>query len=309
MRNINIFLLDKEKIMEPLKIKIFLFGTMPFEINLERIKKWHSSLFKIDEIKTIKDEERIFLPDGALNSGAGIDISKQTIELILNKFEFIRHDELININLIVGYIDLGDNWFLCSLKDFEMSNTIILSYQQIYDELVRNNIPLENLILSALYTYSIIFLKNSELPTRIEEEKIMHLDTRGCLFDFTNDVTDVKFYTNYPIICTHCQKEILCDDINLKKINKELQRIRKTFFYRLYENIKNNILIYVLLTSCFSALLTKATTSSTYINLFDIVVTCVLGVLSVGLLTFVIIRSKISKRNRYSHNKKLKNSK
>ena len=88
--------------MEPLKIKIFLFGTMPFEINLERIKKWHSSLFKIDEIKTIKDEERIFLPDGALNSGAGIDISKQTIELILNKFEFIRHDELININLIVG---------------------------------------------------------------------------------------------------------------------------------------------------------------------------------------------------------------
>lgn len=285
--------------MKQLKIKIFLFGTMPFEINLDKIRRWRSSLFKVDDIKTIKDEERIFLPDDALESKT-IDISKQTIDLILNKFEFIKHDELIDINLIVGYMDLGNDWFLCSLKDYKMENTIILSYQKIYDELIQNNIPLENLILSAIYTYSIIFLKNNRLPTRIEEMKMMHLDTRGCLFDFTNDVTDVKFYTNYPIICSRCQETILCEKINIEKINKELQRIRKTFFYRLYENIKSNILIYALLTSFISALLTKATTSSTYTNLIDFIIMCLLGGLSVILLLIVFIRSKITKYNHYS---------
>lgn len=301
--------------MKQLIIKVYMFGKMPFEINVKRIKCWSSSLFKIDVIKTIKDEARIYFESDGFDNIKPIkdeegssfqsnefnaDISKQTINLVLENFKFIKHDELVDINLIVGYMDIGDDWFLCSLKDKDMENTIILSYHKIYDELVQNNIPLENLILSAIYTYSLIYLKNGRLPTKAEEMEMMHLDTRGCLFDFTNDVTDVKFFANYPIICPYCQVAILPDNIDIKKINKELRRIRKNFFYRLYENIKSNILIYVLLTSFLSALLTKATTSSTYTSLHDIIIMCALAVASAILLVAAIINAKKIVLNHYS---------
>ena len=287
--------------MKKISIKVYFYGPLPFSINTSKIKKWRSSLFEISEVLSINDEERIYAKDTSKEI-EDIDIKDQTIELVKNIFDFIKYDKLVDINLIVGYIDLGNNWFLYSLKDDNMANTIILSYQNIYDELIQNNIPLENLIISSLYTYSLIFLKNNGLPTKEEERSIMHFDTRGCLFDFTNEVTDVKFYTNYPIICRHCQQQVFNEKINIKKLNNELKRIRKTFFYRLYENIKNNILLYILLTSCFSTFLTKLTSVNTYSKKEEIILTIIFGSLSLVLILYVWISSLIKKRRHYSQN-------
>lgn len=90
-----------------------------------------------------------------------------------------------------------------------------------------NHIPVENIVLSSLYTYSLYYLTHKNLPTQEEERKIMHIDTRGCLFDFTNKTYDVIFYCNQPIICSHCRETYLIDD---RIINKELKKIRKSFF-------------------------------------------------------------------------------
>lgn len=291
--------------MNKLKIKIYIYGPLPFFLNISKIKRWHSSIFVIKDVLTINNEKRIYIKDPTKQIDK-IDIVQQTQKKIEDTFEFITHDELTDLNLIIGYVDLGENWFLYSLQDNGMSNTFILSYQSVFDELNKNNIPLENLIISSLYTYSLCFFKYNALPTKVEEKKIMHFDTRGCLFDFTNKSADVKFYTNYPIICPYCQKSIsennIDANINIKNINKELRKIRKSFFYRLYENVKSNIMIYIVLTSCFTEFLTKVTTNSTYTNLHDIIIMVVLGSISIMLIIYVYISSIINRNKRYSQN-------
>lgn len=291
--------------MIKLKIKIYIYGPLPFSLNISKIKKWHSSIFIIDEVLTINNEKRIYPKDPTKQIDKS-DIVRQTQKKIKDTFKFITHDKLSDLNLILGYVDLGEDWFLYSLKDNGMANTFILSYQYVFDELNRDNIPLENLIFSSLYTYSLYFLKYNALPTKVEEKRIMHFDTRGCLFDFTGSSSDVKFYTNYPIICPHCHKNIIDNDIdkkvNIRKINRELQKIRKNFFYRLYENVKGNTITYIILTSCFSEFITKVTTSSTYSNFYDIIIMVVLGSISIMLIIYICISFFIMRKKRYSQN-------
>lgn len=207
------------------------------------------------------------------------------------------------MNLIITYVDLGEGWFLYSLKDSGIDNTFILSFMSIYEVLSTNHIPLENMVISALYTYSIIFTKENSLPTKTQEEKIMHLDTRGCLFDFDDNVVDVKFYADCPIICLHCQESMIdSKKVDIKQINKELKRIKKSFFYRLYEDIKRNIIIYIVLTSLCSVLLTKITSMSTYDQYADIVLTIAIAGICLILFTYMFISSCIRKRKHYSQN-------
>ena len=229
------------------RIKIFIYGMLPFEINLSKIKNWRSAFFDVINIQYIKCDQRIY----ANNSSKPInesDIPQKTMESICQNFEFIAHDELVDFNLIVAYAELGNRWFLFSLKKYGMGNSIILSLKNVYDELLKNNIPIENMILSALYTYSLVFIKNGALPSPEEEREIMHFDTRGCLFDFTDSITDVKFYTNCPILCSRCINTMLCEDVDIIKLNRELKKIRNNTFYRLYESVKKNILLYIILT-------------------------------------------------------------
>lgn len=289
--------------MEPsYKVKIFVYGNLPFSLNLNKIKKWKSTIFEVTDIKTINDEERIFTN----SSQATIDqqeIIDKTLKSIKDNFEFIQHDKLVNINLIVSYVNLGEGWFLYSLKDLGISNTIILSYYDIYNTLITNHIPVENAIISALYTYSLLYLKINSLPTKQEEKECMHLDTRGCLFDFTSQINDIKFYTDCPIVCKYCQSHILeQSELDIKKINKELNKIKKSFFYRLYENIKNNTLIYIVFTFCMSTFITKITSISTYNNKWDIIITAAFGCISLLLLLFVVCSSHYKKKKRYSQN-------
>ena len=294
--------------MKRLKIKIFIYGMLPFEINLSKIKKWRSVIFDVIDIQCIKCDQRIYTNDSSKPINES-DIPQKTMESICQNFEFISHDELVDINLIVAYAELGNRWFLFSLKKYGMDNSIILSLKNVYDELLKSCIPIENIILSALYTYSLVFIKNGALPSPEEEREIMHFDTRGCLFDFTDSISDVKFYTNCPILCSHCINTMLHEDINIKKLNKELKKIRKNTFYRLYENVKENILLYIILTSCFSTFITKITSTATYENAIDILIAFLLGGASIALLLYVLISSKISMRRHYSQNIKSQRTK
>ena len=168
--------------------------------------------------------------------------------------------------------------------------------------LITEHIPIENAIISALYTYSILYSKINDLPTKQEEKEYMHIDTRGCLYDFTSQINDIKFYTDCPIICKYCQSHIFKQsELDIKKINKELKRIRKSFSYRLYENIKNNTFIYIILTFCISTFITKITSTSTFNNYWDIITT-IFGCISLSLLLFVLCSSYLRKQKRYSQN-------
>lgn len=288
--------------MRLLKIKIYVYGPLPFSLNLDKLKKWKSSIFQVTDIQTINEEDRIYTDKPQINIDQQ-NISELIRTTIIDKFNFIKHDQLTDMILIISYVDLGNDWFLYSLKDSGIDNAFILSFVNIYEVLCENNIPLENIVISSLYTYSLVFVNENGLPTQEREREIMHLDTRGCLFDFTNNISDVKFYANLPVICLHCQKELIdSKQLNIKQINKELKKIRKSFFYRLYEDIKRNIITYLILTSLSSVFLTKVTSLSTYSNPIDIILTIGLAIICLFFILLVSISSYIRNRKHYSQN-------
>ncbi len=105
--------------------------------------------FRHKNVDIVEDNERIFADDTS-DYDNDMYISKRTLDSIVKTFKFIKYDELVDIVLIIKYVNIGDNCFLFSLRDYDINNAIILSNHQI---------PTENVIFSSLYTYAIL-IKN-----------------------------------------------------------------------------------------------------------------------------------------------------
>lgn len=93
--------------MELLKIKIYMYGPLPFSLNIHKIKNWKSSFFRIIDIQTINKKERIYTDTTDSNDNKQ-NISTHIRNKIIEKFDFIRYDKLVDINLIITYVDLGE---------------------------------------------------------------------------------------------------------------------------------------------------------------------------------------------------------
>lgn len=46
--------------MEQIKIKIYVYGSLPFSVNWNKIRKWSSTIFQIIDITTAFDNKNIF---------------------------------------------------------------------------------------------------------------------------------------------------------------------------------------------------------------------------------------------------------
>lgn len=109
--------------------------------------------------------------------------------------------------MVVTYIHLQDEWYSKVLQLESGQKVVVLSYADIYDPLCAHLIPMENLLISTLLTYILMYYDHKkQLPTEEDERKDMHYDTRGCLMDFCIDNTDVIFSAEKPCLCAECQK-------------------------------------------------------------------------------------------------------
>jgi hypothetical protein len=153
------------------------------------------------------------------------------------------------------------------------NNCVGISLYGINDILLTDNIPIETFIIRQIYEiYAFSLIGN------ISSDKIynlVHLDTRGCLFDMNGDKTDILYNTESPIICNSCHQIFNTRQVSSKAIGiltKELKTIRKPKILALEKYIKKHPFISVLLSSIIGAIIARLIN-----DIFDIVLKLILN--------------------------------
>jgi len=210
--------------MSKLRIKVINWGIFPFPFDEKKIENWKSNIFEIcGEIET----HRINIK----SDGVYHEFSDKSI---LNDLPKPGECDFL---VAITNVPLELNWFTRRIG----VKTVIFTYSELNDLLEIRNIPLENLALRLLYSFSIIYKRfGNSFPLSSETTNFTHSDTRHCLFDFNGIKTDVIYSAVKPILCDECysklQKEKLSKN-TLDQIRKELKKINKKPYTRIKEFI------------------------------------------------------------------------
>jgi len=220
-----------------IKIKIGKIGHLPFSLNWERIKKWESDVFEI-----IGEVEEYHFRENANTPSWGYSDSILEKELPKNT----EADFFIGIT----YVPIEDNYYSRRLS----SNRIVLSYFEIYNILMQEHIPIENFVLREIYGYILIYLRNNKKIPIQSEPVGFHDDDRGCIFDMNGNKANIVFSLDRPKICDECAEKIRTDrvsDTYIKRIKKEILRIRKERFYQIITFIKAEPILSIIISALF----------------------------------------------------------
>lgn len=209
-----------------IKLKLIILGNLPFGFNVSKIENWKSDLFEI--IKPIDKHSITNNSDGKEWDFSDINIEQQLP---------INFDG--NILIALTNVPLESNYYSRRLSN----DRVCITFNEMSDILKNENIPIENLILRLLYSYTLAYLshKNS-LPTNIEFSSFTHDETKGCLFDMNGIKKDVIYSTNKPIICSFCIEKLKLHKVSENKIansQDEIKKIKKKLYFRIVDFIKN----------------------------------------------------------------------
>jgi len=225
--------------MDKLKIKIIRLGYIPFDIDFKKIIKNKSLLFDVD--KYINDYILDKNSDGG-NWGYSDDILEKAIPNLQDNINFI---------FCICNVPLENNYYSRRLKN----NKIIFTLFQMAEILKSENIPIENLILMKLYSYSFVYkMYNNRIPSKSEKTSFAHDETKGCIFDMTGYKSDVIYSCYNPIICDDCYHNLSKSKIPIdiiKKVRKEIKRIKKKLFYKLFDFVKNHPILSIIISFIF----------------------------------------------------------
>lgn len=247
-----------------LKAKIYIAGQLPFQFNFSKLKRHKSRLFKIehrpeDYIDIINNHISLEETIAQSITAAALKQESQTVlEYSLNNYKF--NDNFDTINMVVTYVHLQDEWYSRVLELQSGQKVIVLSYADIYTSLFTHLIPLENVLVSTLLTYILMYYAyGRHLPDEETERKYMHYDTRGCLMDFCIDNTDVIFSAEKPCLCAECQKRYITNPLlnpsKARRIEKEAKKIRKNWIYRIKDFLLYHPVLSITISAVFAILL------------------------------------------------------
>lgn len=218
--------------MNKIKVKILQYGNLPEPINYDYIKKFKSSLFEITNY------ERFPLP----NIQNGFDyctyLDKHWEDLVK------ATDDTLTIVLTNAFLE--NNHYARHLSN----HRIIFSFSLIYKYLRNAHICFENVILKALYEYTIIF-ETEALCKGYSYTGIWHNETRGCLFDTDGYLEDICITCREPQICDVCKGELLKSGISIDKIEtagRELKKLKISWVYRVLEWIERHPIYSIIIT-------------------------------------------------------------
>lgn len=227
------------------KVTLATIGHMPRDFDRKKVKKWQSSVFELaDEIESYS------LPCDS--DGPEWEFSDSALEMVLpDKFDG---------NFLIGIVNvpLQHNWYSRRLSN----NRVVFSFHEIRYFLMSENIPLENIVLRALYAYTLLFNKSGgRIPDYGEKGiEFTHDETRGCLFDFNGLKSDIVYSCHRPIICQECVERLRnkrISDETIEKCSEEIKKIQKDMFYRISDFIKHHPLRSLAI-SIFSAIILGA---------------------------------------------------
>jgi hypothetical protein len=222
--------------MSKVKIKLTFLGHVPYALDIKRIEKWESELFEIvkpiDYYSITKDSD-----------GPNWQFSDECIESQLPK------DFDGDILIAVTKVPIQKNYYARRVAN----NRICLTFHEMSDVLQYYNIPLENLIFRVLYSASLVYKRyGNRIPESHEETHFAHDETRGCIFDMNGIKSEIIYSTNRPQLCSSCIEVLKTEKIEanlLANIQKELRKIKKSFYYQVTDLIKAYPVWAIILTS------------------------------------------------------------
>ncbi len=112
-----------------------------------------------------------------------------------------------NADIFIGitYVPIEDNYYARRLSN----NRVVFSYFEMAEIISNKNLPLENLLLRMLYSYSLIYMRyGNRMPLQSENTNFAHDDTRGCIYDMNGIKSDVVYSLDKPIICDECTTKL-----------------------------------------------------------------------------------------------------
>lgn len=211
--------------MPKTKITVATIGSLPVDFKVQKIKSLKSSVFEI-----VDGIESYALPNKS--DGENWQYSDAKLDTALpNEFsgEFL-------VGIVSVPLEL--NWYTRRLT----GNRIVFTFHEIKDILRESNIPLENMIYRVLYSYLLLYKRNSHrIPSVYEETSYTHDETRGCLFDMNGIKEDVIYSCNNPIICSDCVARLTQERVSNETISScqnEIKKIKKARFYQIADFIK-----------------------------------------------------------------------
>lgn len=222
--------------MSKVKIKLTFLGHVPYALDIKKIENWKSELFElvkpIDYYAISKDSD-----------GSNWQYSDENIESQLPK----SFDG--DILLTVTKVPIQNNYYARRVGN----NRICLTFHEMSDILMLNNIPLENLILRVLYSASLIYKRyGKRIPASHEETHFAHDETRGCIFDMNGIKSEIIYSMNKPQLCSSCIEVLKNEKVEsnlLNQIQNELKKIRKSFYYQIADLVKDYPIWTILITS------------------------------------------------------------
>jgi hypothetical protein len=134
--------------MDKLKIKVISWGQLPFKFDKKKIENWKSDIFEINgsiETHHINQE-----PDGQFHEFYDETILKDMPDLLNSDFM-----------IAITNVPLELNWYSRRISD----KIVCFTFFELADILRPNNIPIENLALRLLYSYSLIYKRFGTIPS------------------------------------------------------------------------------------------------------------------------------------------------
>lgn len=213
--------------MEPINIRISVLGQLPDDLDLKRVLRWQSSVFRLNSsVESFQLIEDASGPDW------------QYTDAQLSRYLDRPFDEHFHVILVT--ITLEQNWYVRRLS----GNRLVFSFHEVAEILRFYNIPIHNLVLRVLYAATLIYRRfGGRIPEANESTNYAHDETRGCLFDMNGSKLDIVHSCHMPIVCEYCVAELKRVQVSnemISKVQSEITRIRKPFFHRIADFVRRH---------------------------------------------------------------------
>ena len=230
------------KVFNVVRVKLIFIGDiLYYELDRRKITGWKSSLFEINP--------RIDLHPLTANADTpDWGYSDKTLQKTLSALQRGEAPADVDITIFILDVRIEDNYISRILPQ----NSILLTYHQMKEILRKECVPLENLLLSHIYYYSLLFrIKQGEYLMPSDEFTMAHVATRGCLFDFCGEKEDCVRSCVSPILCPSCIAHLQEHGLpvnEVEQVQRELKRIRRTFYDSARMFLNNHPYLSMLLT-------------------------------------------------------------
>ncbi len=224
--------------MKRIKIKIAQLGYIPFPISHKKITSWKTDLFEVSS----EIGQFTFQMDSDIDFWG---YSDQTLENELPAepgYDFL---------LTITNVPLQEEYYARRLSH----NRIVITLKEVSDILRKENIDFENYIIRNIYRYLFVYLMyGKRIPLMSEKTNFTHDDTRGCIFDFNSNKSELIYSLDKPHICPDCKNKLdgrvqeKVPKFIIEKAEKEIQNIKKALYIKLMDFVKQNPLLSIIIT-------------------------------------------------------------